>query len=139
MYNLFLDDIRTQHMCEYMPNASFYRKTDWVIARDYPQFCEIITKKWHEEKEWPEVVSFDHDLGVSHYKDSFITEEQYEEHYVGLEEKTGMDCAKWLANFCMENGLMLPRCMVHSQNTVGAKNIQSFLESFIRHQTSEKL
>ena len=139
MYNLFLDDIRTPMTCDHMANASFYRTNEWLVARNYNEFVGIIEDQWFNGNFWPGLISFDHDLADVHYTDSFITEDQYDETYVGLAEKTGMDCAKWLADFCMEQGLEFPKIMIHSQNTVGAKNIQSFVESFRRHQKNEKL
>ena len=45
-------------------------------------------------------------------------------------EKTGNDCAKWLLEYCYENDLKLPQCMVHSANPVGADNIRKTLELY---------
>ena len=137
MYNLFLDDFRIPLDCHYMPNRGFYFKTEWQIVRSYDEFVKFIESKW-EQGEFPAVVSFDHDLGDDHYGIP-VTEETYEAVFTGLEEKTGLDCVKWLINFCLEKGRKLPDFMVHSMNTVGAKNIYTLLENFRKFQESEKL
>ena len=97
MYNLFLDDFRSPLDCHYMPNPRFYFTTEWVIVRNFDEFCNIIQKNYAEGK-LPSIISYDHDLGDSHYGE-IITEDQYEATYVGLKEKTGLDCAKWFSDF----------------------------------------
>ena len=107
---LFLDDIR-------MPiDASTYAESRginpaiykgvWIIVRDYLQFIEWITKNG-----LPELISFDHDLGEA-------------------DEHTGMDCAKWLVNYCLDNSCVLPKWAVHSANPAGYDNIKGLLLSF---------
>ena len=44
----------------------------------------------------PDFVSFDRDLGTAPI--------------------TGMDCAKWLVNYCKENGIKFPQYFIHSAN-----------------------
>lgn len=98
MRKLYLDDIRN-------PTTK-----GWDIVRSYEEFVDYVTKNGV-----PDMVSFDHDLGV-------------EEHQV--ETKTGYDVAKWLCDYCYENGLPLPEWNVHSANPVGRDNIISVLKSF---------
>ena len=45
-------------------------------------------------------------------------------------EKTGMDCAKWLVDYCMDNKKELPDFVVHSMNPAGGENIKSLLDQF---------
>lgn len=54
-------------------------------------------------------ISFDHDLG---------------------EGKSGYDCAKFLVNWCIENGYEVPTYTIHSANPVGAENIKSVFETY---------
>ena len=139
MYNLFLDDFRRPLDCHYMPDSRFYFTSEWGIVRDYDQFCKEITRRF-ERGEWPSAISFDHDLGDCHYDHADIKDEDYEKFYVGLKEKTGLDCAKWLVEFCLEKGKDLPPDIrVHSQNPVGARNIKGFIDAFRRFKNSEKL
>lgn len=107
---LFLDDIR-------MPfEASVYAKSrginpaiyaeEWIIVRDYSEFTDWIIKNG-----LPELISFDHDLGEA-------------------DEHTGMDCAKWLVNYCLDNKCVLPKWAVHSANPAGYDNINGLLLGF---------
>lgn len=54
-----------------------------------------------------------------------------------IREKTGLDCAKWLVNLCMDNNLDLPDYIVHSMNPAGAKNIWEYLENYRKFRESE--
>lgn len=76
----------------------------WV--QSYVEFVS-----WIEEHALPNAVCFDHDLGD------------------GL---SGMDAARWLTEFCMENRVSLPTWNVHSANPIGKENIKSLLSSFDR-------
>lgn len=44
-----------------------------------------------------------------------------------------MDCAKWLVDYCIDNGQPLPIFYVHSVNPVGADNIRGLLNGFAKH------
>lgn len=107
---LFLDDLR-------MPiDAAVYAKSrgvnpaiyeeEWIIVRDYLQFTNWIAKNG-----LPELISFDHDLGEA-------------------DERTGMDCAKWLVIYCLDNHCALPKWAVHSANPAGCDNIKGLFLSF---------
>lgn len=69
---------------------------------DYDEFVNFINT---------EFISFDHDLG---------------------EGKTGFDCAKFLVEFCLDNGVLEINFQVHSQNPVGKENIEKLLANFNR-------
>ena len=73
---------------------------------DYDEFVNFINKNGV-----PEFISFDHDLG---------------------EGKTGFDCAKFLVEFCLDNGVSDINFQVHSQNPVGEENIEKLLDNFNR-------
>ena len=45
-------------------------------------------------------------------------------------EKTGLNCAKWLVNYCNEIGRKLPSFLCHSMNPVGKDKIISTLERY---------
>jgi len=107
---LFLDDIRnpieaSTYAKSRGVNPDIY-KLEWIIVRDYFEFVNWITKNG-----LPELISFDHDLGEA-------------------DEYTGMDCAKWLVNYCLDNNCALPKWAVHSANPAGYDNIKSLLLSF---------
>lgn len=128
MSKLFLDDIRKPldvkvawHGGVFEEFPSLY---SWDIVRSYADFTKYILTRG-----LPTLISFDHDLAWEHYpqKDvSLITTIDYSK----FKEKTGYDCAKWLADYCVVNNLPLPDYMVHSFNPVGRTNIVQFLERF---------
>jgi hypothetical protein len=52
----------------------------------------------------PDVISFDHDLGDF----QALHSSGYIEGELPAEEKTGMDCAKWLVDYCINHNLNCP-------------------------------
>jgi hypothetical protein len=54
----------------------------------------------------------------------------YTLNYDNIKEKTGLDCAKWLVDYCIDNQLDLPKYYVHSANPIGRQNIINYLENF---------
>lgn len=80
---------------------------------------ELITKLGEKEYYYTPVIEF---LGGSKIKQ--------------LVEYTGMDSAKWLVNYCIDNDLKLPEFVVHSANPSGYENILGLLKSFKKEQTS---
>jgi hypothetical protein len=61
--------------------------------------------------------------------------EEYNKKYEEFKEKTGLDCAKWLCDYCMDYRETLPGFVVHSMNPAGGKNISGYLESFKKFQS----
>lgn len=124
-YYLFLDDIRqisdVRKYCV-LPNIN---DKEWIIARNYKEFVDLITLRGV-----PQFVSFDHDLGLSHYGHGLNNNEIPYESY---KEKTGLDCSKWLINYCIEKNLPFPEHMVHSMNPVGKQNTISLIESYKKY------
>lgn len=103
-YHLFLDDER-------MPSEVFWitlPKVSFVIVRSYHEFIDYI-----ETNGVPVFVSFDHDLGD----------------YTDKGEKTGYDCAKWLIDYCFDNGEAIPDFETHTMNPIGGENIRQYLRS----------
>lgn len=103
---LFLDDIRNPDWV-YGPARPCPVEGKWVIARNYESFVEHINTQG-----MPAFLSFDHDLGE--------------------DTQTGMDCAHWLVNYCLDNGLGLPPFLIHSANPPGRDNLVGLLEGFNR-------
>lgn len=82
-------------------------------AHNYKEFVLIIIEKHVTTGYMPVEISFDNDLG---------------------EKLEGYDCAKWLVDYCMVNGLTLPNYTVHSANPVARENIISYLENFKKYE-----
>lgn len=135
-YNLFLDDIRDplnmQHMSHVGHYIKYYQLLEWIVVRNYNEFVKCIN-----ERGIPDVVSFDHDLAQDHYVPSRVwgTRQLYEE-YVRKnvpKEKTGMDCARYLFDFCAAADDMPSTVLVHSMNPYGSENIKAYWEQFKRY------
>ena len=108
-YRLFLDDERSPADCAgfYGLPKELYQSDDWLIARNYRDFVFTIAEQWTINRSSPYLISFDHDLG---------------------EDKSGKDCAEWLAKHCLYENIQMPEIMVHSRNPVGAENISSLMK-----------
>jgi len=135
MKKLFLDDVRDPYDCTvYMSHrigieSQVYLESDWVVVRTHDEFVNHI--KTHG---LPELVSFDHDLALGHYTgEMYSTESDYEKSIEGT-EPTGYESAKYLIDYCVDNGLKLPKYIIHSMNPVGVLRIESLLTSFRKHQ-----
>lgn len=82
---------------------------DFTIARSCEEAIELMTAQG-----CPIFISFDHDLGL---------------------EKSGYDLAKYIVEKDLDTNLsFIPKefsFYVHSQNNVGAKNIQTYLTQYL--------
>lgn len=79
---------------------------DWTIVRSYKDAVMFIG--WFG---LPAKISFDHDLGP--------------------DSKTGYDIAKWIVDYCLDNGLKPDfEYYVHSQNPIGKRNIEGLIDQF---------
>lgn len=124
-YHLFLDDARKPQdvvWVELPPLA-------WVIVKDYTEFVNTI-----KSRGIPETVSFDHDLAHEHYAEYHVAHDERmisrgTIRYDIFKEKTGYDCAKFLAELCVEQKTPIPVYFIHTLNPIGRQNIFSILES----------
>jgi len=114
---LYLDDVRT-------PTSE-----DWVVVRNYDEFVHQINLYGLESFE---VISLDHDLGedamVEYYtnvKNNFTLD------YNNIQEKTGMDCCKFLVNLSMTKYIPLPQIYVHSANPIGSANMMGYINNYL--------
>lgn len=110
---IFLDDVR------------FPKSEGWAIVRNYDEFVFHI--KLHG---LPDEISFDHDLGKDEELAN-ISLGMFKRHARALKKeiKSGYDCAKFLGEYCIDNGLPLPLWNVHSANPVGKENIEMYLKN----------
>lgn len=117
MKYLFLDDERMPRDVKWILIGGVGSwGADWHIVRSYDEAVE-----WVVAHGFPDVVSFDHDLGRLHYANDFS------------DGKTGFDFAKWLVNYDLDTNTMPVdfKYTVHSKNPVGAQNITSYLDNYI--------
>ncbi|WP_445956548.1 cyclic-phosphate processing receiver domain-containing protein [Yeosuana sp.] len=128
---LWLDDLRNP----YIDLEGLVPKekgiVEWVL--NYEQFVQ-----WIEKYGLPDIISFDHDLSDNQYTPRENCKDYHqisdEPHNIqNYQEKTGMDCAKWLVDYCLDNDVKLPEFYVHSANPVGAENIKCLLDNYVKH------
>lgn len=122
---LFLDDIREPEECvRYMHRRigelfPIYEDS-WVVVRTYEDFVSTMSENF----EIITHVSFDHDLGEDAIKEYYNNAKPNGEiDYNKINEKTGLDCAKWMKDFYIEKEKELPILFIHSMNPVGTQNI----------------
>ncbi len=114
---LWLDDVRDP--LGYCPGES---KWAWTFSPIQQPFNTVWVKSYKEFENWiyenglPDAICFDHDLGEP----------------IGDDEKTGMDCAKFVVEYCIEYKLKLPLYNIQSANPAGKENIDSLLKNFLK-------
>jgi hypothetical protein len=129
---LWLDDLRNPYLDIEGKVPKEAGTIEWVL--NYEQFTQWITKFG-----LPYLISFDHDLADEHYTpeyfwDDYMESKKFQEwREKDYKENTGMDCAKWLVDYCIDNNKELPLFYSHSANPVGRDNILYFLENFKKH------
>jgi len=105
---MYLDDIRIPSDPSFIIVRSFSEAVSFVMKNGVPSF-----------------ISFDHDLGM---KDGELLE-------------TGYDFAKWLVENDLNGVIKIPEDFsfnVHSANPVGAKNIESYINNYIKFKKENK-
>ena len=114
---IYLDDVRTP------------TNNEWVVVRDYNNFISKIQEIGLENIE---VISLDHDLGPESMKEYFknVAPNSVLDYNNIKEEKTGLDCAKWLVAETMVSKIPLPQIYVHSANPIGSANIMGYINNY---------
>lgn len=122
---LWLDDIRNPHESNWLSYSPIpHKEVIWV--KSYLEFT-----KWIKKNGLPDGICFDHDLGKeveTKVRSKGLSKKAARK--LKGEEKTGMDCAKWLVEYCMDNKMELPVWNIHSANPVGKANIGGLLINF---------
>lgn len=131
---LWLDDLRNptekdwaDWLGKYGPIEQPYEVV-WV--KSYEQFTEWISKNG-----MPAALSFDHDLGEDIAKEKVkkgISKRQARKEKINT--KRGMDCVKWLVEYCLDNNLEMPPYSIQSANPAGRENMDGLLKSFNNRQ-----
>jgi len=124
MQSLFLDDIRNPHGVKWavtdIQNQNIkLPDTVYDIVRNYDEFVAYI------DKQMPDMITFDHDLADEHYNTSLNPD--------NFKEKTGLHCANYLVEKCINEKRRLPIVYVHSMNPIGKRNIISLCNSAKRN------
>ena len=141
---LWLDDIRDPLEGDWLVFSPIPQpfKVTWV--KDYNGFV-----KWITDNGLPDGICFDHDLSdfqafYNGYPDRLEAdlEEAKTQGKLHLwneqleQEKTGLDCCKWLIDYCIDNDKELPKWNCQSANPVGKENMNALLNNFRKHQNN---
>ena len=114
---LYLDDIRTPV------------DKDWIVVRNYDEFIAAI--KLHGLGNF-EVISLDHDLGEGAMIEYYTNvKNNYMLDYNNIEERTGMDCCRYLVSDSMNEKIPLPQIYVHSANPIGSANMMGYINNYL--------
>jgi hypothetical protein len=119
MKYLFLDDERKPSDVTWVLIGDVgHWGAPWHVVRS---FQEAIC--WVQTNGFPDVISFDHDLGINHYAGNYS------------DGQTGYDFAKWLIEYDMNTNSMPKhfRYTIHSMNPIGSKNIHELLAGYLKH------
>lgn len=124
MHKIYLDDVRTP------------KDSSWTVVRNYQEFVDKISEIG--DLSLIEVISLDHDLGDTAMKEYFTNvSPNYTLDYNNIKEKTGLDCAKWLIDYCLDSDQTMPLTYTHSANPIGSANIMGYVNNY-RMNTRQK-
>ena len=114
---LYLDDIRTPV------------DDDWILVRNYDEFVAQIKLNGLGNFE---VISLDHDLGEGAMVEYYTNvKNNYMLDYNNIEERTGMDCCRYLVSDSMNEKIPLPQIYVHSANPIGSANMMGYINNYL--------
>ena len=114
---LYLDDVRTP------------KDMGWEVVRSYDEFVAHIRLHGLENYE---VISLDHDLGDTAMDEYYNNvSPNYTLDYNNIQEKTGLDCTKFLVAESMGKSIPLPQIYVHSANPIGSANIMGYVNNYL--------
>lgn len=130
MKKLFIDDIRFPGEVTWINIGT----GPWNIVRSYKEAL-----KWVSDNGFPDVVSFDHDLGYEEWEIDGTTGIAIVTS--AIEEKSGFDFAKWLVELDLNTHTMPAnfKFTVHSKNPEGEKNILGLLNGYLNFKEKHKI
>ena len=113
-WNLFIDDERMPLDVTWgtWQEQATYRDNEWFIARDLEDVINLI-----KSFGMPSLISFDHDLGEN-------------------SKYNGYEILQKITDMVLDGDYKLPnnfQFIVHSKNPVGAANIRSYMNNFLKH------
>jgi hypothetical protein len=124
--------MRKEKMYLYLDDVRIPTEGNWEVVRNYDEFVAHIKLNGLENYE---VISLDHDLGESAMQEYYTNvKPNYELDYKRIEEKTGMDCARFLVAESVTKSIPLPQIYVHSANPIGTHNILGYINNYFRNQ-----
>jgi len=124
--------MRNEKMYLYLDDVRIPTEGNWEVVRNYDEFVAHVKLNGLENYE---VISLDHDLGESAMQEYYTNvKPHYELDYKRIDEKTGMDCARFLVAESVTKSIPLPQIYVHSANPIGTHNILGYINNYFRNQ-----
>ncbi len=112
-YGIFLDDERSPQDVTWV---NYPKDILWNVVRTPEEFKEEVSYWFNfEGTKHNLIISFDHDI------------QAFEEG----KETTGHDLLKWMVDYLIDWEVSVPKCMFHTQNNVGKKNMEIYWENFL--------
>ena len=79
-----------------------------------------------------EIISLDHDLGEGAMIEYYTNvKNNYMLDYNNIEERTGMDCCRYLVSDSMNEKIPLPQIYIHSANPIGSANMMGYINNYL--------
>ena len=127
---LWLDDIRDPLSSEvdWLSYSPILKPYQVIWVKSYQEFTQYI-----KQNGLPTAICFDHDLGMEvALKARAKGMSKRASRKLKQVEKTGMDCAHYLVDYCLDHDLDLPLYNIQSANSVGKENIDGLLKGYIK-------
>jgi hypothetical protein len=120
--------MKKEKMRLYLDDVRIPKDADWNVVRSYDEFVAHIKMNGLENYE---LISLDHDLGDTAMNEYYNNvSPNYTLDYSNIQEKTGLDCAKFLVAESMNTRIPLPQIYVHSANPIGSANIMGYVNNY---------
>ena len=126
---LWLDDVRDPLESDWLKLSPIEKPFEAVWVKSYEEFI-----RWITANGLPDGICFDYNLGKK--KEVELRAKGVSKKVarrIKAQEKTGMDCAKWLIKYCTDNKLCLPKYSIQGSSDYGRENINILLKNFDRH------
>lgn len=123
---LWLDDARDPFKNDWLifSPVNDYENVVWI--KNYNDFVNYI-----ENNGLPYAICFDHDL--SDFQALKFGTDMLDDVDLPENEKTGLDCAKYLVDYCLDRNLPIPHYNIQSANPVGKANIDMLLKNYEKY------
>lgn len=127
---IWLDDMRNPFQDNWIKDyAPDFINETIVWVKNYTEFTT-----WIEKNGLPDMIAFDHDLGEDESRSRVESGmSKRKSRSIKRETKSGMECTKFLVEYCMDRNLPAPNFVVQSANPVGKQNITSYIENYNKH------
>ena len=125
---LWLDDIRNPHDGNWLIFSPIDQPFTVKWVKSHGAFCAYINRHG-----LPDAICFDHDLGgdvAIEKREKGMSKHQARKERIGT--PTGMDCAKFLVDYCIDKDVDVPMYGIQSANPVGKENIDGLLKGYIK-------